>query len=106
MLVPDTIDEDETKTRPAATLTRIFTIVSSAFFLAEMGDKTQLATVALAAHYSPWAAVVTGTTVGMMLANAPVVWFGERITRRLPAKTIHLVAALAFVLLGIAAWWW
>jgi len=80
--------------------------VSSAFFLAEMGDKTQIATVALAAHYSPYAAVVAGTTVGMMLANAPVVWFGERLTRRLPAKILHVAAALAFVLLGIAAWWW
>ena len=106
LLVPDTIDEDETKTRPAVTRTRIFTIVSSAFFLAEMGDKTQIATVALAAHYSPYAAVVAGTTVGMMLANATVVWFGERLTRRLPAKILHVAAALAFVLLGIAAWWW
>ncbi|MBI5780102.1 MAG: TMEM165/GDT1 family protein [Rhodocyclales bacterium] len=106
MLVPDALDEDETKTRPATSLARVFAIVSSAFFLAEMGDKTQLATVALAAHYSPYAAVVTGTTVGMMLANAPVVWFGERLTRRLPARMLHVTAALAFVLLGIAAWWW
>ncbi len=76
-----------------------------AFFLAEMGDKTQIATVMLAAQYSAWAWVVMGTTVGMMLANAPVVWLGERITRRVPIRAVHLVSAVIFLGLGVLALW-
>ena len=67
-----------------------------AFFLAEMGDKTQIATVMLAAQYNVWAAVVAGTTLGMMLANVPVVWLGDRVTRRVPIRVVHLVSALIF----------
>ena len=68
-----------------------------AFFLAEMGDKTQVATVMLAARYvQAWLAVVAGTTLGMMLANAPVVWFGERIMRRVPIRAVHGVSAAIF----------
>ena len=76
-----------------------------AFFLAEMGDKTQIATVMLAAQYSGWLWVVAGTTLGMMLANAPVVWLGERITRRIPLRTVHVVSAGIFLVLGILALW-
>ena len=74
-----------------------------AFFLAEMGDKTQVATVALAAKYSSYAAVVTGTTAGMMIANVPVVLLGERVARRMPVRFIHFLAAAIFAAMGILA---
>ncbi|MDB5913957.1 MAG: hypothetical protein JWP22_2632, partial [Ramlibacter sp.] len=76
MLIPDKLDEDEANTKPKY---GVFVTTVIAFFLAEMGDKTQIATIMLAARFDAWAAVVAGTTLGMMLANAPVVWFGERI---------------------------
>jgi putative Ca2+/H+ antiporter (TMEM165/GDT1 family) len=68
-----------------------------------MGDKTQIATVMLAAQYNAWAWVVMGTTLGMMLANAPVVWFGERITRRVPIRLVHIISAVIFAVLGLVA---
>jgi putative Ca2+/H+ antiporter (TMEM165/GDT1 family) len=68
-----------------------------------MGDKTQVATVMLAAQYHAWFAVVCGTTLGMMLANVPVVWFGDRVTRRVPIRVVHLVSAAIFAALGVAA---
>ena len=71
------------------------------FFLVEMGDKTQLATVALAARYSALATVVTGTTLGMMLANAPAVWMGEAMSRRVNMKAMRWIAATLFVALGV-----
>ena len=74
-----------------------------AFFLAEMGDKTQVATVALAAKYSAYVAVVTGTTAGMMIANVPAVLLGERVARRMPVRLIHLVAAAIFAAMGVLA---
>jgi Ca2+/H+ antiporter, TMEM165/GDT1 family len=77
------------------------TLVS--FFLAEMGDKTQIATVALAARYGSVATVVAGTTLGMMLANAPVVWLGERMLRRIPLRLVHWIAAALFAALGALA---
>jgi Ca2+/H+ antiporter, TMEM165/GDT1 family len=72
------------------------------FFLAEMGDKTQLATVAIAAQYQDYLAVVLGTTLGMMLANIPVVFFGEKLTRALPLTVLRGVAGVLFLL--FAAW--
>jgi putative Ca2+/H+ antiporter (TMEM165/GDT1 family) len=71
------------------------------FFLAEMGDKTQIATVALAARYDAVVAVVIGTTFGMMLANVPVVLLGERIVRRVPIAVVHRIAAVVFAVLGV-----
>ena len=81
----------------------MFATTVAAFFLAEMGDKTQIATVMLAAQYNVWAAVVAGTTLGMMLANAPVVWLGDAITRRVPLRVVHLVSAVIFMVLGLVA---
>jgi putative Ca2+/H+ antiporter (TMEM165/GDT1 family) len=81
----------------------VFIATSLAFFLAEMGDKTQIATVALAARYTAFGAVVLGTTTGMMLANVPVVFLGERIAARLPLKLLRRVAAGAFAVLGVLA---
>jgi len=92
MLVPDRMDDEDASAAPRF---GVFGTTVIAFFLAEMGDKTQLATVMLAAQYSThflW--VVAGTTLGMMLANAPVVWLGERMTRLVPLRVMHLVSAL------------
>ncbi|MFT4193898.1 TMEM165/GDT1 family protein [Ottowia sp.] len=101
MLVPDRLDEDEAPA--AASRQGVFGTTLVAFFLAEMGDKTQVATVALAAQYPQWTAVVAGTTLGMMLANAPVVWFGDRLVKRVPIRAVHIVSALIFLALGLAA---
>ena len=68
-----------------------------------MGDKTQVATVMLAAQFNAWAAVVAGTTLGMMLANVPVVWFGDRITRKVPIRLVHTIGAVVFLVLGVIA---
>ncbi|ABM35310.1 TMEM165/GDT1 family protein [Paracidovorax citrulli] len=100
MLIPDKLDDDETGGTPRF---GVFGTTLVAFFLAEMGDKTQVATVMLAAQYSAYFWVVAGTTLGMMLANAPVVWLGERITRRVPIRAVHVVSAVIFVVLGLVA---
>jgi putative Ca2+/H+ antiporter (TMEM165/GDT1 family) len=100
MLIPDKLDDEET---PDAPRHGVLVTTVIAFFLAEMGDKTQVATVMLAAQYQAWLAVVAGTTLGMMLANAPVVWFGERVMRRVPVRAVHVVSALIFLGLGLAA---
>ncbi|MFN3376201.1 MAG: TMEM165/GDT1 family protein [Burkholderiaceae bacterium] len=100
MLIPDKLDEDDARAAPRL---GVFGTTVLAFFLAEMGDKTQIATVMLAAQYHAYLWVVAGTTLGMMLANAPVVWLGERITRRVPIRAVHMVSALIFVLLGLWA---
>ena len=100
MLVPDKLDEDDASKAPRF---GVFGATLIAFFLAEMGDKTQVATVMLAARYEAWWAVVAGTTLGMMLANVPVVWFGERITRRIPIRAVHMVGAAVFLVLGVVA---
>ena len=100
MLIPDKLEGDKPD---STTRFGVFASTVIVFFLAEMGDKTQLATVMLAAKYEAFVGVVAGTTLGMMLANAPVVWFGERITRRVPMRTVHSVSALVFVVLGLLA---
>jgi len=99
MLIPDKIDavEDE-KPRFG-----VFGATVVAFFLAEMGDKTQIATVALAAKYASFYWVVLGTTLGMMIANVPAVLVGDRVAGKLPLKLIHGVAAVMFALLGVLA---
>jgi len=97
MLVPDQIDEN------AATATRRFGVFGTtvvAFFLAEMGDKTQIATVALAARYSDIVQVVLGTTFGMMLANVPAVFLGETIAKKVSMRWVHGIAAAIFAILG------
>ena len=98
MLIPDRMDDDG-ETNPAPRL-GVFGTTLLAFFLAEMGDKTQIATVMLAAQYHAYLWVVAGTTLGMMLANAPVVWLGERMTRRIPIRWVHGVSAAIFAALG------
>ena len=100
MLIPDKLDDDEGDEAPRM---GVFMTTVVAFFLAEMGDKTQIATVMLAAQYQAWFWVVAGTTLGMMLANAPVVWLGDAITRRVPIRLVHLVSAVIFAVLGALA---
>jgi len=100
MLIPDKLDDDEGDKAPKY---GVFVTTVVAFFLAEMGDKTQVATVMLAARFDAWASVVAGTTLGMMLANAPVVWFGDAITRKVPIRAVHIVGAIVFLVLGVLA---
>jgi putative Ca2+/H+ antiporter (TMEM165/GDT1 family) len=97
-LIPDKFDEEDAKLAKLG----IFSTTLVAFFLAEMGDKTQIATVALAAKYHSWIAVVAGTTFGMMIANVPAVMLGGRIAHRMPVRLVHTIAALIFAVLGIA----
>jgi Ca2+/H+ antiporter, TMEM165/GDT1 family len=94
-LKPDTLEERD-RTRPAGAF--VATLVS--FFIAEIGDKTQIATVALAAAYSNLAAVVAGTSAGMLLANAPVVFLGKAFSDRLPLTALHRLASALFLIVG------
>ena len=102
ILVPDKLDEGAEDTQPRF---GIFATTFVAFFLAEMGDKTQVATVMLAAQFNSWFWVVAGTSFGMMLANAPVIWLGDAITRRVSLKLVHRVSAVVFAVLGGLALW-
>jgi Ca2+/H+ antiporter, TMEM165/GDT1 family len=95
-LQPDRLDEGSAR----VSRTGAFLATLVAFFIAEIGDKTQIATVALAAAYSNLLAVVAGTTAGMLLANAPVVFLGKAFAERLPLETIHYVASGLFLILG------
>ena len=97
-LIPDKLDEEESNLGKYG----VFATTLIAFFLAEMGDKTQIATVALAARYDAVIAVVAGTTVGMMIANVPAVYFGERIADKISLKLVHGIAAALFLALGVA----
>ncbi|HVN43906.1 MAG TPA: TMEM165/GDT1 family protein [Steroidobacteraceae bacterium] len=94
-LRPDTLAEGG-RSRSAGAF--VATVV--AFFIAEIGDKTQIATVALAAAYASLGAVVAGTTAGMVLANAPVVFLGKAFSERLPLKALHRLASAVFLVLG------
>ena len=99
-LKPDRLDDDEASRLPAR---GAFVATAIAFFIAEMGDKTQVATVLLAANYPSLWQVVAGTTVGMLLANVPVVLLGSRFAKRLPLRAARLAAALVFLALGLWA---
>jgi len=97
MLVPDKIHDEAGKpSRFGAFGTTLI-----AFFLAEMGDKTQIATVALAARYEDLVAVVAGTTLGMMIADVPAVFVGDKLARKVPMRLVHAIAAAIFGLLGV-----
>ncbi len=97
-LIPDKFEEDDAKFASYG----VFGTTLVAFFLAEMGDKTQVATVALAAQYQALFAVVAGTTLGMMIANVPAVLLGDRIADRMPVRLVHAIAAAIFAILGVA----
>jgi putative Ca2+/H+ antiporter (TMEM165/GDT1 family) len=98
MLVPDKLDDD---TGAGKQRFGVFGTTVVAFFLAEMGDKTQIATVALAARYTEVVQVVMGTTVGMMLANVPAVFLGDKIAKKVSMRVVHGVAAAIFAVLGV-----
>jgi putative Ca2+/H+ antiporter (TMEM165/GDT1 family) len=96
-LIPDRLDD----ARRHDARFGVFVTTLVAFFLVEMGDKTQIATVALAARYDALAAVVMGTTIGMMVANVPAVLLGSVAAEKLPVRVVHGIAALIFATLGI-----
>ncbi len=98
ILVPDKLDEGEIALPKRAL--GVFGSTVFAFFLAEMGDKTQVVTIALAAQYRDFFSVVGGTTLGMMLANVPVIYLGSHFANRLHPKAVHIVASILFVVLG------
>ena len=98
-LIPDKIEEEETQ---IASKLGVFGATLVTFFLAEMGDKTQIATIAMAAHYASPLLVVIGTTLGMLIADVPAVFAGDKLAARIPMKLVHSIAAAIFAILGIA----
>ncbi|MCA0177452.1 MAG: TMEM165/GDT1 family protein [Proteobacteria bacterium] len=98
-LIPDEIEEEETQ---IARRFGVFGATLITFFLAEMGDKTQIATVAMAAHYGAPLLVVIGTTLGMLIADVPAVFVGDKLAARIPMRLVHGIAAAIFALLGVA----
>ena len=97
-LIPDKIEEEETQ---AANRLGVFGATFITFFLAEMGDKTQLATIALAAHYASPFVVVAGTTLGMLIADVPAVFIGNQFAAKIPMRLVHSIAAAIFTLMGV-----
>jgi putative Ca2+/H+ antiporter (TMEM165/GDT1 family) len=105
LLVPDRID-DVAGSKLADGAFPVLMLTVGLFFLAEMGDKTQIATIALGAKYTDIFSVTVGTTLGMMMANAPAVWIGQKFTKRLPIQWVHALAAISFIAIGIATLIW
>lgn len=101
-LIPDKMDDDEAGFHKYGAFIATFIL----FFLAEIGDKTQVATVILAAQYQPLPMVILGTTLGMLLANVPVVFLGNKLTERLPLDWIRRFAAGLFAVLGLSVFFW
>jgi putative Ca2+/H+ antiporter (TMEM165/GDT1 family) len=97
-LIPDKIEEEDTQ---VAKRLGVFGATLITFFLAEMGDKTQIATIALAAHYGAPLLVVAGTTLGMLLADVPAVFIGNQFAAKIPMKLVHSIAAGIFALMGL-----
>lgn len=97
-MIPDEIEEEETQ---IAKRFGVFGATLITFFLAEMGDKTQIATVAMAAHYAEPLLVVIGTTLGMLIADVPAVFVGDKLAARIPMKLVHTIAAAIFAVLGV-----
>jgi len=100
-----TLHPDSLEDSPRLHRGGVFVTAFVAFFLAEMGDKTQFATVALAARFDSLALVVLGTTIGMMLANVPAVWIGEKLATRIPMKAVRILAATLFLAVGMLTLW-
>ena len=98
-MIPDEIEEEETQ---VARRLGVFGATLITFFLAEMGDKTQIATIALAAHYGTPLMVIAGTTCGMLLADVPAVFVGNKFAARIPMKLVHSIAAAIFAVMGLA----
>ncbi|MBK7661024.1 MAG: TMEM165/GDT1 family protein [Betaproteobacteria bacterium] len=103
MLVPDKLDDDDSASKQRG---GVFLTTAILFFFVEIGDKTQVATVALAARFDSLAAVVMGTTIGMILANAPVAFFGDALAKKMPVRIVHVVTAVIFAALGVGVLAW
>jgi putative Ca2+/H+ antiporter (TMEM165/GDT1 family) len=103
-LIPDRLEDKPAADGPAPGAAKVFWITLVSFFLAEIGDKTQVATVALAARYGELLPVVAGTTAGMLLADVPAVWLGRHAGPRLPLKAVRYAAAVLFIVVGVVAW--
>lgn len=98
-MIPDKIEEEETQ---VAKRFGVFGATLITFFLAEMGDKTQIATVAMTAHYTSPLMVVIGTTLGMLIADVPAVFSGDKLANKIPMRLVHSIAAAIFALMGVA----
>jgi putative Ca2+/H+ antiporter (TMEM165/GDT1 family) len=105
LLVPDHID-NAVGSRVADRALPVLMLTVGLFFLAEMGDKTQIATIALGAKYADVFSVTVGTTLGMLMANAPAVWIGQKFTKRLPIQWVHALAAISFITIGVVTLIW
>jgi Ca2+/H+ antiporter, TMEM165/GDT1 family len=99
-MIPDKIEEEESQ---VAKHLGVFGATLVTFFLAEMGDKTQIATIAMAAHFSSPLMVVIGTTLGMLIADVPAVFVGDRFSKKIPMKLVHSIAAIMFAVMGVLA---
>ena len=99
-LIPDKLEEEETR---IVSRLGVFGATLVTFFMAEMGDKTQIATVAMAAHYGNPVMVVVGSTLGIFITDVPAVLIGDRLSKKIPMKLVHGIAAGIFAILGIAA---
>jgi Ca2+/H+ antiporter, TMEM165/GDT1 family len=97
-LIPDKIEDEETQ---IASKLGVFGATFITFFLAEMGDKTQLATIALAAHYAAPVMVIAGTTLGMLIADVPAVFLGNKFADKIPMRLVHSIAAGIFAVMGV-----
>jgi len=97
-LIPDKIEEDKTQ---VAQRWGVFVATLITFFLAEMGDKTQIATIAMAAHFADPFTVVMGTTLGMLIADVPAIFMGDKLANKIPMKLVHSIAAAIFTLMGV-----
>jgi putative Ca2+/H+ antiporter (TMEM165/GDT1 family) len=102
-LIPDKIEEEETQ---LASRLGVLGATFVTFFLAEMGDKTQVATVALSAHYNDVVSVVLGTTLGMLVADVPAVFAGDKLAEKIPMKLVHTIAAIMFAAMGVLTLLW
>ncbi len=99
-MIPDKIEEEESQ---VAKHLGVFGATLVTFFLAEMGDKTQIATIAMAAHFPSPVMVVIGTTLGMLIADVPAVFVGDRFSKKIPMKLVHSIAAIMFAVMGVLA---
>ena len=99
-MIPDKIEEEESQ---VAKHLGVFGATLVTFFLAEMGDKTQIATIAMAAHFPSPIMVVIGTTLGMLIADVPAVFVGDRFSKKIPMKLVHSIAAIMFAVMGVLA---
>ena len=97
-LIPDKIEDEETQ---IASKLGVFGATFVTFFLAEMGDKTQIATIALAAHYAAPVLVIAGTTLGMLIADVPAVFLGNKFAEKIPMRLVHSIAAGIFAVMGV-----